>query len=167
MTLWLDDLRASAAGAGAWQAVRAVAPEAWDALVRMRVETCGLASPVLVELCRLRLATLLGSDVERRARCPRARAAGLDEDRIAALPLWPTDSRFSDLERAAIRFTEEYAMDVNAISDEAVDDLVGHLGVEQTYAFVCALWTVDAVQRAWMVMGIDDGLDALALEPVG
>ena len=51
----------------AWEA-------AWDAV-----------DPVLLELCRLRVAMLLGCAEELAARTPAAVAAGLDEDTIAVL----------------------------------------------------------------------------------
>ena len=50
--------------------------------------------PVLLELCRLRMARLLGCVAEEDARTRAARAAGLDEATIADLAAWPSSSRF-------------------------------------------------------------------------
>src|SRR4051794_19809939 len=50
---------------------------------------------VTLELCRLRVATLIGSETDLRARDPRAVAAGLSEETVAALPAWPTSPAFT------------------------------------------------------------------------
>ena len=65
----------------------------------------GSVSPVTLELCRLRMATLLGSAAALTERSPAAAMnAGLTEERIGRLPRWPTDPSFSTEERVCIGF---------------------------------------------------------------
>ena len=59
--------------------------------------------PVLLELCRLRIARLLGCAAEEDARTPAALAAGLDEATIADLAAWPSSSRFGPASGRASR----------------------------------------------------------------
>lgn len=71
--------------------------------------------PDVVELCRLRIATLLGAAGESCIRHAAARDAGLDERRIAALPAWPGDPGFSSAERAALALAEQATLDPHGV----------------------------------------------------
>ena len=103
--------------------------------------------PVLLELCRLRIAMLLGCGPELRARTPEAAAAGLDEERVATLSRWPTSPLFGPTERAGLAFTEQFVIDVAGLDDataEAVRDALGEQGLVD---FVDALLVVEQRQR--------------------
>ncbi|MGZ8765965.1 MAG: carboxymuconolactone decarboxylase family protein [Acidimicrobiia bacterium] len=94
-----------------------------DAYARFREMYAGLWDPALIdpallELCRLRIATILGCDAERAIRYSDARAAGLTEARVAALPRWPNDPAFTEAERRAIEFAEQYVIDPHGLTDE-------------------------------------------------
>ena len=111
-----------------------------------------VADPVLLELCRLRIAQLLGSQPEQEARTPEALAAGLDEPTIADLRAWPTSSRFGPRERACLAFCEQFVIDVASLSDELARDLSDELGPAAFVDFVNALLVVEQRQRlrlAW------------------
>ena len=49
----------------------------------------GLIDPVVLELCRLRVAQIVRSPRDLVSRTPAAAAAGLDEDKISRLAQWP------------------------------------------------------------------------------
>src|SRR4029450_5503836 len=66
--------------------------------------------PVVLELCRLRVAQLLGCQGELRLRYRPARAAGLGESTIALLERWPTAPVFSDAERACLAYAEAFVL---------------------------------------------------------
>jgi alkylhydroperoxidase family enzyme len=106
-----------------------------------------LVDPVLLELCRLRVAQLLAARYPLSTRTPEARAAGLDELRIAALASWWTSDAFGARERACLRFAEQFVLDAQGISDEDAAAVVAALGEPGTVAFVEALAIFDGFSR--------------------
>jgi len=129
--------------AAAWTA-------AWDAV-----------DPVLLELCRLRVAMLLGCEAELAARTPAAVAAGLDEETVAVLADWPRSVRFGPTERAGLAFTEQFVIDVAGMDDETAGGVRKQLGDQGLIDFTSALLVVEQRQRlrqTWAgLFGTDDG----------
>jgi alkylhydroperoxidase family enzyme len=97
-------------------------------------------SPRLLELCRVRIAILLGCTAEADARTP---GSGVADDVLAAIRSWPTDPRFDPLDRACLAFTEHYVIDVASIDDATVDAVHEHLGDDGMVNFVNALLVVE------------------------
>jgi alkylhydroperoxidase family enzyme len=112
-----------------------------------------VVSPVLLELCRLRIAQLLGCSVALVHRTPQAVAAGLDESLVSSLSHWPTDARFSGPERICLAYAEQLLMDAQGVSDEEADrviDAVGQGGF-LVLAYACGLF--ETTQRARLMIG--------------
>lgn len=107
----------------------------------------GRLDPVMLELCRLRIAAMLDAPFALAARTAGARAAGLDETRIAALDGWWKSPLFSDTERACLRFAEQFALDPKEISDADAAAVVAALGDAGMVAFVEALAIFDGFAR--------------------
>jgi len=110
-------------------------------------------SPLLLELCRLRIAQLLGCDVALVHRTPQAVAAGLDESLVTSLSQWPTDARFSGQARVCLGYAERLLMDAQGVSDEEADrviDAVGQGGF-LVLAYACGLF--ETTQRARLIVG--------------
>jgi len=107
----------------------------------------GPVSPVTLELCRLRMATLLASDAALSERTPAARDAGLTEERIALLPRWPTDPSFSAEERLCIGFVELFVIDHDQISDGDVQELTQLLTPQGVVTLTTALIAWDNQHR--------------------
>jgi alkylhydroperoxidase family enzyme len=109
--------------------------------------------PLLLELCRLRIAQLLGCEAALVHRTSEAVAAGLDENLVSSLSQWPTDARFSDQARACLGYAEQLLMDAQGVSDREADrvmDAVGQGGfLVLTYA--CGLF--ETTQRARLTIG--------------
>lgn len=120
--------------------------EAWRAF-RELFWTRRLVDPVVLELCRLRIAGMLGARASLAARRPEARDAGLDESRIALLDAWWQSDRFGDVERACLRFAEQFALDPKGISDADAAAVVAALGDAGMVAFVEALALFDGFAR--------------------
>ena len=122
--------------------------------------------PVLVELCRLRMALLFGCAVDLSLRSKPARAAGLGEDKIAALANYDKSPLFSARERACIGFAEQFALASYAIDDADVARVQQVLAPEDFIYFVKALSVIDQFQRAAVAFGAPaaavppEGLDA-------
>ena len=117
---------------------------AWDA-------AWTTVDPVLLELCRLRIATLLDCDAARRERTPAAVARGLDDERIAQLPQWMTSPSFDHRERACLAFAEQFTIDVAALDDATVATVRDCLGEQGLVDFVHALLVVEQRQRLRLV----------------
>ena len=129
-------------------------PEASGALSDLVVAAWDEVDPVLLELCRLRMAAILGFAAEQARRTERARAAGLDEARVADLAAWPTSPRFGAVERACLALAEQFVVDANGVTDEHVADVEEHLGAAGCYAFVQAVSVVETFQRACLTLGL-------------
>ena len=106
-----------------------------------------LVDPVLLELCRLRIAQLHGAAHPLGVRTPEARAAGLDEAKIARLDSWWKQPGFSELERSALRFAEQFVLDAKGMSDEEARPVLAALGDAGTVAFIEALAIFDGFSR--------------------
>lgn len=100
--------------------------------------------PRLLDLCRLRVAQLLG--------CPEQRGSVVDEATLEALPQWPTHHGFDSTERACLAFAEQFVIDVASMPDDMALAVVDALGAEGCADFVNALLVVEQRQRlrlAW------------------
>lgn len=113
----------------------------------------GDMEPVVLELCRLRIAAMLESSEDSAVRHPVAADAGLTEKKILSLPMWPTSELFSDGERAALAFTEKYVTDAHSITDEDCQELNQHYAAEAVVNLTLALATFEAVIRSRVVLG--------------
>ena len=103
--------------------------------------------PVLLELCRLRIAALLGCDAELSSPTPAAVAAGLDAERVETLSRWPTSPLFGRRERACLAFTEQFVIDVAGLDDDTAGAVREQLGDQGFVDFVNALLVVEQRQR--------------------
>jgi alkylhydroperoxidase family enzyme len=111
-----------------------------------------VGDPVLLELCRLRIARLLGCEAEEEVRTPAAIAAGLDEATIAELAAWPSSARFGPRERTCLAVCEQLVIDVAGMSDDIALAAAEQLGAVAFRDFVTALLVLEQRQRlrlAW------------------
>ena len=110
--------------------------------------------PVVLELCRLRQAGLLGCDAEEARRTSYAVQAGLQEEIVAALASWPTDPRFGPVERTCLAYTEAFVVDPHGVGDDhaaAVRDLLGEGGL---VALTTALGLFDGLCRLHLALEV-------------
>ena len=108
----------------------------WEAVWRQT----HIPAPVL-ELCRLRLAQLHGASAEQALQRPEI----LDAGKRAALldGSYYKDPRFSAAELAVLEFTEIYAQDPAAISDDMADAVKQHYGEAGLVCLVESLGFID------------------------
>ena len=118
-------------------------PDIRDALDAVSQAAWASVDPVLLELCRLRMAMLFGCPAELAWRTPAAVTAGLEEERIEALAHWPTSQRFGPRERACLAFAEQFVIDVAGIDDVVAGAVVEHLGEQGLADFASALLVVE------------------------
>jgi alkylhydroperoxidase family enzyme len=117
--------------------------------------TGGAVDPVVLELCRLRVAQLLGCEAELRLRYEPARAAGLGEAKIALLERWPTAAGFSEVERACLAYAEQFVLDVHGIDDGDAAALAAHLTPGGLVALTEALALFEGFARFRLVLGVE------------
>lgn len=99
----------------------ALGPEAMQAMLAMdqRVKLSDL-EPSLLELVRIRVSQINGCAFCIDRHVKDARALGVDERRLATLPVWRDTPFFSDRERAAL----EWAEALTRIADGPVPDAI-------------------------------------------
>ena len=120
-----------------------------DEMVAAHEAAWAATPPRLLELCRVRVAMMLGCDAEIAARTP---GSGVEEAVLGAVAAWPTDPRFDTVDRACLAFTEHFVMDVASLRDETVAAVREQLGDDGTQTFVTALLIVEQRVRlrlAW------------------
>jgi alkylhydroperoxidase family enzyme len=137
-----------------WDRLASLRPEAFDALAAVVGAAWQDTDPVLLELARLRIATLLGNTAELARRTTRASEAGLTETQVSDLAAWPTSPEFTSRERACLALTEQFVMDANGVTDAHVAQVTDHLGAAGCYAFVEAVSVLETFQRACLTLGI-------------
>jgi alkylhydroperoxidase family enzyme len=121
--------------------------------------------PVLLELCRLRVAQLHDCEPELRIRYEPAVVAGLDEAKIAQLARSGSSPVFSELERACIALAELFVADPHAISDEDAAAVSETLGPAGTVALVQALALFDGFARFRLVLGVEPASEEIRVVP--
>ena len=112
-------------------------------------------SPRLLELCRVRMATMLGCAAEATSRTP---DTGVDPSLLDAIAAWPHDPRFDDADRACLAFTEHYVIDVASVGDDTVAEVRAHLGDSGLADFVSALLVVEQrirLRLSWARLSLD------------
>jgi alkylhydroperoxidase family enzyme len=127
-------------------------PDVQEHLDDLHEAVWNVVDPVLLELCRLRIARLLGCAAEEGVRTPAAIAAGLDEATIADLAAWPSSARFGPRERACLAVCEQFVIDVAGMSDDVAVAAAEQLGPDTFRDFVTALLVLEQRQRlrlAW------------------
>jgi alkylhydroperoxidase family enzyme len=152
---WIDASLAEGADGADFDRVLGLRPELHEDFTRFHDLLWKSVDPLLLELCRVRIAELLGCVSEMRRRTPAAVAAGLDERKLAALPGWPNHAGFRVPERACLAFAEQFLLDPHGVTDEQAADVIAHLGAPGLIAFVEALAIFEGFTRFRMILDVD------------
>jgi alkylhydroperoxidase family enzyme len=118
--------------------------------------------PSILELCRLRVAALLGSEGEARVRFVAATENELDETKVRALAHYPSSPLFSDLERRCLAYVEQYVLDPRGLEDRDFVALGEHLSEPQIVALTMAAAVFDALTRFRLALGVASSPDGHA-----
>lgn len=120
------------------------APEVRDVITTLHGELWQALDSEVLELCRLRIASLQGDDREAARAAPGAPVA---PEKAAAIGDWPDSPLFSERERACLAFTEQFVGDVAGVAQSDIDALLAHFSPGEVQAFVSALLALDQHQR--------------------
>ncbi len=102
----------------------------------------------ILELCRLRTATILGNTrAWDEPRSPAAVQAGLDESLVTALAEWPTHAGFDAPTKLCLGLAEQYVIDVHGISDEQVTEVEQAIGADGVITLTTALAAWEITHR--------------------
>jgi alkylhydroperoxidase family enzyme len=124
-----------------------------------------LVDPVVLELCRLRVAQLLGCASELHVRYDPAVRAGLTEEMVDELARWPTSEHFTDARRAALAFAEQFVIDPQGIKGAVRDELRAHFALPEVVAITEALALFDGFIRFRLVLGVDGPTELTVVDP--
>jgi hypothetical protein len=124
-----------------------LAPDVFESFDQLEQQLALVVPSAVAELARARMAMLLG------APAPPVSPDAAVASKVAQLRDWPTSPLFSARDRAFLAVTEQFLMDVTGIGQGHIDSLLEHFTIEETYAFVNALWFMEAMQRLGLVVG--------------
>ncbi len=125
----IDDRRA--------EELRGLAPEPFEAFDRVLRALPGAAPARPAELSRRRIAMLL-----RGAQDALPSLTTVPEDHLETLSNWHTSLHFDAVDRAALELTEQFVLDVSAISEDQRRRCLGDLG-DQAFVVVQTLYVLD------------------------
>jgi alkylhydroperoxidase family enzyme len=128
-------------------------PRVAASLAAAHVAAWEVVDPILLELCRLRLAQLFGNTAELALRTPAAVAAGLDESMVRELRAWPQSPHFGPRERACLGFCEQFFIDVSNVTSKETEAICAEIGVQGLADFVSALLVIEQRQRLRLAWG--------------
>ncbi len=132
----------------------ATRPELAEPLDDYLATAFAAVDPVVLELCRLRIATLHGDAQQRGLRTESALAAGLTEDKIAALADHHRSPAFTDHERACLAYAEQFVIDVHGLTDADADRVKDGMTDADFVAFTVALGLLDGVGRMRLALDL-------------
>src|SRR6185369_6098246 len=146
---------------GNWWTVFAGVPDCFDHAVQ------GFAfyrsprrklDPKLRELGQIRAGYARGSRFVFSQHCKAARALGLDEARIAAIPHWQTAGVFTPAERAVLAYTDCLVLDGGRTPDGVFAALQSNLGDEEIFelTYITTLYEMHATICRALRLEYDD-----------
>jgi alkylhydroperoxidase family enzyme len=119
--------------------------EPYTAMRQVLESAWRITDPRVLDLCRLRLAQLSGA---------RAELDRIDDGALAELEHWESSPGFTELERAALAFAEQYHYDHQLLDGGPRSELERHLSRREVVNFVWALHMNDAYIRALSLLDI-------------
>jgi alkylhydroperoxidase family enzyme len=128
-------------------------PRVAASLAAANVAAWDVVDPILLELCRLRLAQLFGDTGELALRTPAALVAGLDESMVRELRAWPQSPHFGPRERACLAFCEQFFLDVANVTANETEAISAEIGAQGLVDFVSALLVIEQRQRLRLAWG--------------
>jgi alkylhydroperoxidase family enzyme len=108
-------------------------------------------APAILELCRLRIAQLLGAADELARRTPGVE--GLDESLVDTLAQWPTAPGFDERQRVCLGYAEQILIDAQGVSDDDAARVIGVVGEGGFLVLTYGCGFFETTQRAGLLLG--------------
>jgi alkylhydroperoxidase family enzyme len=146
-----------------WREVSVLAATCLTGFLTMHREIWTVVDPYLADICRRRMAQLLGApdDAELVAEC--ALALELPIPTSAEITDWPHSECFDAAARAALAFAEQMVIDVGGVNQAMVNELLAHMNPAACYKLVYATWLFEAALRARLVLDLHVAPETLGL----
>lgn len=129
-------------------------PDVVDALAAAHTAAWAAADRRSLELCRLRVAQLVGCDAEAGVLVG---GSGVDGATAAELRNWPASDRFDDRDRAVLAWCEMFVIDVASLDDDTARAVAAHLGDAGLVDLTNAVLVIEQRQRMrcmWEHLGL-------------
>ncbi len=139
---------------GERKAIFALQPEVWSTFREVLQLACAATDSSLLALCDARLAQLMNCG---------AVLAAIDPDLLAQLSTWEVSDRFSDRERAALAYTEQFHYDQNRLTVDQKKQMENSFSLPELVNFVTSLQVRDAYQRMLTLLDVDPDPDVVAV----
>ena len=137
-------------------AVFGLKPDQYKSLRQTLEASWKIVDPQLLNCCRLRIAQMMGA---------RAELAGADPRLLAELEDWPSSRVFSERDRAALSYAEQYYLDHTLLTDGQKHELSRHFTRRGTINFVWALWANETYARILTLFDIAPDPPSAPLRP--
>ena len=109
--------------------------------------------PIVLELCRLRIAQLLDCSAALGYRTPEATNAGLDEAMVSVLAQWPDHDLFTQRLRTCIGYAEQLLLDAQGVTDAQAAEVVAAIGEGGFLVLTYGCGLFETTQRARKLIG--------------
>lgn len=112
----------------------------------------------LRELGQTRAGWVVGSQFVYSQHNKSCRAAGISEEKIAAIPHWSSASCFDDVERAVLAYADCLAVHQGRVPDGLFDTLRGHLSDREImeFTYVTTMYVMHAIISKALRLEFDD-----------
>jgi alkylhydroperoxidase family enzyme len=107
--------------------------------------------PGTMELCRARIAQLLGAAREQAVRLG-PEVPGLD-GKLTHLASWPDDPRFSTTDRVCLAFAEQFVLDTQALDDPTAEAVRAEVGDAGLVTLALGVGLAEGMVRAAVILG--------------
>ncbi len=124
--------------------------------------------PYYVELGILRTGFAVGSKFVFSQHCKGARAAGIAEEKIQAIPHWSVTNLFDERERAVLGYIDEMVLELGRVQDGTFDILKRHFNDEAILelTYITGLYMMYAVLTKALRLEYDDVDERVVEVPV-
>jgi hypothetical protein len=106
-----------------------------------------VVDPLVVELCRRRIAQIAGVPADAITPGGSNEALGITAEQLAGLADWRESDSFDACQKACLEFAEYFCYSSVAVTDEHVANLNPYLTPQEVLGLTCALWVSDALHR--------------------
>ena len=146
---------------GNWWTVFNIVPDAFNHTTdgfRFYRDEKRKIDPALRELGQVRAGFAVGSQFVFSQHCKAGRDAGLTEAQIKAIPHWPVADCFSDIERAALAYTDALVLERGRVPDGVFAVLKAHLSDEEILelTYITCTYMMHAVISRALRLEYDD-----------
>jgi alkylhydroperoxidase family enzyme len=146
---------------GDWWPVFALVPDAFDHSVRgfaLYQSPKRLLDPKLRELGQTRVGFTVGSRFVFSQHCKSCRTAGIDEEKITAIPHWAVADCFSPIERAVLAYADALVYDQGRVPDGVFAALRTELSDEEILelTYITAMYAMHGVMSKALRTEFDD-----------